>query len=84
MLDAPLLLKTVLNELGLQSFPKTSGGKGVGVVVPLARKHSWSEVKAFFLAVAARMTSVLPSGPRCLWPPCMSRSTPATSYRTDA
>ena len=65
-----MLLKVVLDELGLQSFPKTSGGKGIHVVVPLTRKHSWSEVKAFSRAIAVHMAGVLPerfsavSGPK--------------------
>ena len=41
-----------LADLGLESFLKTSGGKGLHVVVPLARRHDWDEVKAFSRAVA--------------------------------
>lgn len=61
MIEAAMLLKVVLDELGLVSFPKTSGGKGLHVVVPLSRKQSWAEVKAFSKAVAQHMASVLPS-----------------------
>lgn len=41
-----------LAELGLASFLKTSGGKGLHVVVPLARRHDWEEVKEFSRAVS--------------------------------
>jgi bifunctional non-homologous end joining protein LigD len=61
MLEAAMLLKVVLDELGLTSFPKTSGGKGLHVVVPLTRKQGWDEVKAFSKAVAQHMASVVPS-----------------------
>ncbi|ETT81045.1 DNA ligase D [Viridibacillus sp. FSL H7-0596] len=33
--EAALRLKTIFNQLGLQSFPKTSGGKGIHVYIPL-------------------------------------------------
>ena len=34
--EVALILKGLLDGLGLQSFPKTSGGKGFHVLVPLA------------------------------------------------
>jgi len=49
-----------LENLGLESFLKTSGGKGLHVVVPLARRHDWDEVKAFSRAVAEAMAADSP------------------------
>lgn len=60
MLEAAELLKVVLDEIGLRSFPKTSGGKGFHVVVPLTRRQGWSETKAFAHAVAKHMATVVP------------------------
>jgi bifunctional non-homologous end joining protein LigD len=60
MMDAVSLLKVVFDEIGLRSFPKTSGGKGLHVVVPLTRRQGWEEVKAFAQAVARHIVHVLP------------------------
>jgi bifunctional non-homologous end joining protein LigD len=60
MMEAVSLLKVVLDEIGLRSFPKTSGGKGFHVMVPLTRRQGWDEVKAFAQAVARHIAHVLP------------------------
>ena len=49
-----------LAELGLKSWVKTTGGKGLHVAVPLARKHSWDEVKEFSHALAIDVAARYP------------------------
>jgi bifunctional non-homologous end joining protein LigD len=51
----------VLDELELTSFLKTSGGKGLHVVVPLARRHTWEEAAAFSHAVSQHMARTQPA-----------------------
>lgn len=58
--DAAALMRTLLEELGLKSWLKTSGGKGLHVVVPLAAKMAYDTVKDFSRAVVAHMARTLP------------------------
>ena len=60
VMNAAHLLRERLEALGLESFPKTSGGKGMHVVVPLARRHDWDEVKAFSRAFAEAIAAEEP------------------------
>lgn len=50
-------LRELLEDLGLESFPKVTGGKGLHVVVPIARRTDWDDAKEFAHAVARRMTA---------------------------
>lgn len=49
-----------LAEAGLQAYARLSGGKGVHVVVPVARGPDWSEAKAFCAAFAEAMAASQP------------------------
>lgn len=60
MVEAAQLVRSLLDELGLVSFCKTSGGKGLHVVVPLSKHAGWDAVKAFSQAVAQHMADTLP------------------------
>jgi bifunctional non-homologous end joining protein LigD len=44
----------------MESYLRTSGGKGLHVVVPLARRNTWDELKQFAKAVADTMTREAP------------------------
>ncbi|MDQ8020428.1 MAG: DNA ligase D [Moraxellaceae bacterium] len=64
------LVRVLLDELGLKSFLKTSGGKGLHIVVPLRREFGWDEVKGFSQALTRHLAQTLPrqfvakSGPK--------------------
>ena len=68
--EAAQLVRTLLDELGLAGFLKTSGGKGLHVVVPLKRGHDFATVKNFSHAIVTHLARVLPqrfvaiSGPK--------------------
>jgi bifunctional non-homologous end joining protein LigD len=55
------LLRQVLGAAGLRSFVKTTGGKGLHVVVPLAPERDWSECYALSRAIAVAVTRSDPS-----------------------
>lgn len=58
--EAAVLMHTMLDALGLKSWLKTSGGKGLHVVVPLSPRLGHEEVKAFSKAVVEHMARTLP------------------------
>jgi bifunctional non-homologous end joining protein LigD len=58
--EAALLTRTLLDELGLESFLKTSGGKGLHVVVPLTPRDDWDTVKGFSQAVVQHLAQTIP------------------------
>ncbi|AVD89809.1 DNA ligase D [Pseudomonas sp. SWI44] len=70
MLEATQLTLTLLDELGLKTFLKTSGGKGMHLVVPLTRRAGWEHVKEFSHAIVEHMANLFPdrlsavSGPK--------------------
>jgi bifunctional non-homologous end joining protein LigD len=60
VIAAALEVRTRLKDIGLESFVKTSGGKGLHVVVPVRPEHSWDEAKDFTLRLAAGMAKDAP------------------------
>jgi bifunctional non-homologous end joining protein LigD len=70
MQEAALLIRSFLGELELSAFVKTSGGKGLHVVVPIQRRYDWDTVKDYSQAIVQHLAKTLPtwfsatSGPR--------------------
>jgi bifunctional non-homologous end joining protein LigD len=60
VIDAAREVRSRLSDLGLQSFAKTTGGKGLHVVFPLTPKADWDTVKAFTQSLAERMAADRP------------------------
>ncbi len=60
LVESVYLLKALLDEVGLKSFVKSTGGKGLHVVVPIEPIRDWDEVKAFTKAVAELIARGLP------------------------
>lgn len=53
-------VRQFLEDLGLVSFVKTTGGKGLHLVVPIARRHDWDEAKSFCKLVAETIVRASP------------------------
>ncbi|KQP35691.1 DNA ligase D [Pseudorhodoferax sp. Leaf274] len=70
MQEAAEVVHAFLDQLGLPAFLKTSGGKGLHVVVPVKRLHSWVNAKGFAQAIVQHLARTIPdrfvakSGPR--------------------
>ncbi len=58
--EAAHLVRAFLTELELPAFLKTSGGKGLHVVVPLKKQFDWDTVKSFSQAVVQHLSRALP------------------------
>jgi bifunctional non-homologous end joining protein LigD len=53
-------VRQTLEKLGLESWPKTTGGHGLHVVVPFRAEHDWDTVFAFSRVVAEHVTQAHP------------------------
>jgi bifunctional non-homologous end joining protein LigD len=58
--EAAQLVHGFLQELGLAAFLKTSGGKGLHIVVPLKPKFDWDTVKDFSQAIVQHLARTIP------------------------
>jgi bifunctional non-homologous end joining protein LigD len=58
---AALGLREELERDGIQSYPKTSGGRGLHVYVPLAAEQTFQQVRAWVKAIAERLAAADPA-----------------------
>ncbi len=54
------LLRSLLGELEVEGFLKTTGGKGLHVVVPISPTLEWAQAKGFTRAIAGLLAATFP------------------------
>jgi len=54
------LVKETLDLLELEGFPKTSGSRGIHILVPIARRHSYADAREFAAIVAGALARAHP------------------------
>jgi bifunctional non-homologous end joining protein LigD len=63
--EAALVLREELDALGIKSYPKTTGSRGIHIYVPIVRgplqKEVWTFAKAFAVAAAQKYPKILSS-----------------------
>ncbi len=59
-ITAARLMRERLSDLGLATFVKTTGGKGLHIVAPLTPRAGWETVKSFSRAVAESIVREAP------------------------
>lgn len=60
VIEGAQLVRVMLQEIGLKSWVKTTGGKGLHLFVPLAPEFDYPTVKAFSGAVVAHLSKTIP------------------------
>ena len=60
VIETALLVRATLDLVGLESFPKTSGSRGIHVLVPIARRHGYRDTHEFASIVAGALARAHP------------------------
>jgi bifunctional non-homologous end joining protein LigD len=61
VIEGAMALRRQLDAIGLESFPKATGGKGLHLVVPLRPRYDWAEIKAFAKSLAEELVQREPA-----------------------
>jgi bifunctional non-homologous end joining protein LigD len=61
VMEAALQVRSGLQAKDLESFVKTTGGKGLHVVAPIERRHDWPEVKLYARRAAEALAAEYPA-----------------------
>jgi bifunctional non-homologous end joining protein LigD len=60
LIEVATALRRLLEELQLESHPKTSGKRGLHVLVPLARGHTYAQTLEFAISITEALAQGLP------------------------
>ncbi|MFN8222773.1 MAG: DNA ligase D [Gaiellales bacterium] len=60
VIEATLALKALLDLLELRSYPKTSGSRGIHVLVPVSRRHTHEDTRAFAATIGDALARAHP------------------------
>src|SRR5204862_8125012 len=60
VVEAALLLRELLELLGLRRYPKTSGSRGLHVLVPITRRHTHADARAFAATIGDALARAHP------------------------
>jgi bifunctional non-homologous end joining protein LigD len=66
-IEVALLVRQLLDGVGLESFPKTSGGKGFHILVPLDRRSTYEDSRLFSEQVAGVIAAAYPKLATTQW-----------------
>jgi bifunctional non-homologous end joining protein LigD len=61
VIEAARVTKDVLENMGVKSYPKTSGSTGIHIYIPLGAKYTYDQSKEFARLVARLVNDELPS-----------------------
>ena len=61
VIEVALHVRDMLEVLELECFPKTSGSRGIHVLVPIARRHTYEDTRSFAAIVAAALARAHPA-----------------------
>jgi bifunctional non-homologous end joining protein LigD len=56
IVEAALMVKAILDKIGLMGYPKTTGGDGMHVYIPVERDHTYEETRTFAELISRLVT----------------------------
>lgn len=61
VMEGAKLVQFLLINIGLESYLKTTGGKGLHIVVPIVPEHAFPVIKAFSKSIASHLAETIPT-----------------------